>query len=54
MIVENPYVAHFMIDAVGSVIGVYAYRWCNHFWHRAMVWFVLSAIWTVVTVQTIG
>lgn len=54
VIVENPYVAHFLIDTVGSAIGVYAYRLCNHFWHRALMWLVLSVAWTILTVQLVG
>ena len=48
------YIIHFALEAVGAAIGVFAYRFCQHDWHRWTIWFVLSAITTIVTVQLVG
>lgn len=50
------YLIHFGLEAVGSLIAIYAYRShrCRHGWHKAAIWVVLSMATTVATVQIIG
>jgi VIT1/CCC1 family predicted Fe2+/Mn2+ transporter len=49
-----PYIEHWMVECIGSAIGVVAYRFCPHRHHRWIVWVVLSIITTVITVQLVG
>jgi hypothetical protein len=49
-----PYVEHWLLECLGSAIGVYAYRFCKHKHHQWMVWIILSILGTVVTVKLIG
>jgi hypothetical protein len=48
------YLLHFILEAVGGGCAVYAYTFCTHFWHRALIWFTLTALTTLVTVQLVG
>lgn len=50
------YLVHFGLEAVGSLIAIFAYRShrCQHTWHRAVIWTALTAITTVVTVNVVG
>jgi hypothetical protein len=48
------YVTHFGLEAIGSSIGIYAYNYCQHLWHKLLVWTVLSVFTTIVTVSLVG
>jgi hypothetical protein len=48
------YLIHFSLEALGAAIGVYAYNFCKHTWHRLAVWFTLSALTTIITVSLVG
>jgi hypothetical protein len=50
------YLIHFLLEATGSLIALFAYRnhHCNTWWHRGLIWIMLTALTTVVTVQTVG
>jgi hypothetical protein len=50
------YLIHFMIEAIGSLIAIFAYKshHCRHWWHRGLIWTVLSMLTTVLTVQIVG
>lgn len=50
------YLVHFALEAIGSLIAIFAYRShrCNTWWHRAVIWTVLSMATTFTTVQVIG
>lgn len=50
------YLIHFSLEAVGSLIAIFAYKShkCQYWWHRAMIWVVLSMFTTYVTVQLAG
>lgn len=53
-VIPMDYLVHFSLELVGGGVGVYAYRFCGHNIHRAIVWFVLTAITTFITVQVVG
>lgn len=48
------YVIHFGLEAIGSVIGIYAYNFCHHMWHKVVVWTMLAVLMTVLTVSLVG
>lgn len=50
------YAIHFGLEAAGSLIAIFAYasHRCNTWWHRALIWTVLSIATTIVTVQVVG
>lgn len=48
------YLIHFGLEALGSVIALYAYRFCNHTWHQLAIWFILSSLTTTLTVSLVG
>lgn len=50
------YVIHFLLEAVGSLIALYAYRShrCSHVWHKSAIWLVLTMLTTYVTVSLVG
>lgn len=48
------YVAHFGIDVGGSLAVLYAQRFCHHRWHQFLIWFGLSILVTVTTVNLVG
>jgi hypothetical protein len=48
------YVAHFAIDVLGTLATLYAQRFCHHRVHQFLVWFGLSILVTVSTVNLVG
>jgi uncharacterized protein (DUF983 family) len=50
------YAIHFAIEAIGSLIAIAAYAThrCQDWWHRALIWMVLTILTTVITVQIVG
>lgn len=50
------YGVHFGLEAVGSLIAIFAYRshHCQHWSHRALIWILLTAATTVITVNVVG
>ena len=45
---------HLLLEGVGALILVTSYRFCEHNWHRAVVWLVLSTMLSYCTVQLVG
>jgi hypothetical protein len=45
---------HFLIDVLASLATLYAYRFCEHTWHRILVWLGLSLVVTFSTVNLVG
>jgi hypothetical protein len=48
------YAAHFAIDVLGTLATLYAQRFCKHLRHQIAVWFALSVLVTVSTVNLVG
>jgi hypothetical protein len=48
------YVLHFGLDVCGTLATLYAQRFCQHRWHQFLVWFGLSVLVTVTTVNLVG
>jgi hypothetical protein len=48
------YGLHFLIDVLASLATLYAYRFCEHTWHRILVWLGLSLVVTFSTVNLVG
>lgn len=48
------YFVHFGLEIIGGGIGVFAYRFCVHNWHRISIWLMLTALSTFITVQLAG
>lgn len=51
------YVVHFGLEATGSLIAIGAYKshkLCKTKWHKFGIWFALSLLTTIVTVQLVG
>ena len=48
------YAVHFGIDVLASLATVYALRFCDHGWHRFLVWLSLSLVVTFTTVNLVG
>lgn len=45
---------HLGLEALGGLVYVCAYRFCEHFWHRAIVWCILAPPMSYATVQLVG
>lgn len=45
---------HLCLEGIGGLILVLAYRFCDHFWHRALVWMILAPPMSFATVQLVG
>lgn len=52
----SDYIIHFLVEALGGVIAMVAYRThvCRHWWHKALIWTVLTAITSILTVHAAG
>ena len=48
------YVVHFGIDVLGTLSTLYAQRYCKHRIHQFLVWFGLSVLVTITTVNLVG
>ena len=48
------YVVHFGIDVLGTLATLYAQRYCKHRSHQVLIWFGLSVLVTVATVNLVG
>ena len=48
------YVVHFGIDVLGTLATLYAQRFCHHLHHQILLWFALSVLVTVTTVNVVG
>jgi hypothetical protein len=48
------YVVHFGIDVLGTLATLYAQRFCRHRHHQILLWFALSVVVTVTTVNLVG
>ncbi len=48
------YGAHFGIDVLATIATLYAQRFCQHRLHQFLVWFALSLVVTVSTVNLVG
>jgi hypothetical protein len=48
------YVVHFGIDVLGTLSTLYAQRYCKHRIHQVLIWFGLSVLVTVTTVNLVG
>ncbi len=48
------YAVHFGIDVLGTLATLYAQRFCRHRFHQVLVWFALSVLVTVTTVNLVG
>ena len=48
------YVVHFGIDVLGTLATLYAQRYCKHRIHQFLIWFGLSVLVTVATVNLVG
>jgi NADH:ubiquinone oxidoreductase subunit 5 (subunit L)/multisubunit Na+/H+ antiporter MnhA subunit len=45
---------HMLLEGIGSLVGIYAYRYCEHNWHRVAIWVSLTALTSIITVQIVG
>jgi hypothetical protein len=45
---------HMGLEAIGGGVAYYAYGFCHHWRHRLAVWFALSLLFSIVTVQIVG
>jgi hypothetical protein len=48
------YAAHFTVDVLGTLATLYAQRFCKHLTHQVLLWFGLSVLVTVTTVNLVG
>jgi hypothetical protein len=48
------YAVHFGVDVAGSLAVLYAQRFCQHRWHQFLIWFSLSVLVTLTTVNLVG
>jgi hypothetical protein len=48
------YLVHFQIDVLGTLATLYAQRFCRHRVHQFLIWFALSILVTVTTVNLVG
>lgn len=48
------YAVHFGVDVMGTLATLYAQRFCRHRWHQFLIWFGLSVLVTVSTVNLVG
>lgn len=49
------YLIHFLLECVGQGVLFLAYRHvCSKAWHRAAIWFVGTALASIVTVHLVG
>lgn len=45
---------HLCLEAMGGLVYMCAYRFCEHRWHQAIVWCCLAPPMSVLTVQLVG
>lgn len=43
-----------VLEAIGGAVAWYAYGFCSHWRHRLIVWFLLSLVFSYVTVRMVG
>lgn len=48
------YAVHFAVDVMGTLATLYAQRYCRHLHHQILLWFALSIVVTVTTVNLVG
>jgi hypothetical protein len=48
------YAVHFGVDVAGTLATLYAQRFCHHRHHQVLLWFALSVLVTVTTVNLVG
>ncbi len=48
------YAVHFAVDVCGTLATLYAQRYCHHRRHQFLIWFALSVLVTVTTVNLVG
>ena len=48
------YAVHFAVDVCGTLATLYAQRFCQHRLHQFLLWFALSVVVTVTTVNLVG
>jgi hypothetical protein len=48
------YAVHFGVDVLGTLATLYAQRFCRHRVHQFLIWFGLSLLVTVSTVNLVG
>lgn len=48
------YAVHFGVDVAGTLATLYAQRFCRHRLHQVLIWFALSVLVTVTTVNLVG
>ena len=48
------YAVHFGVDVAGTLATLYAQRFCHHRRHQVLIWFALSVLVTVSTVNLVG
>ena len=48
------YAVHFAVDVCGTLVTLYAQRYCHHLWHQFLIWLGLSVLVTVTTVNLVG
>ena len=48
------YLVHFGVDVAGTLATLYAQRFCRHRHHQFLLWFALSVLVTVTTVNLVG
>ena len=45
---------HMLLEAIGGLVLLYAYKFCEHRLHQILVWFVLAFGFSYITVQIVG
>jgi hypothetical protein len=48
------YAVHFGVDVAGTLATLYAQRFCRHRHHQVLLWFALSVVVTLTTVNLVG
>ena len=48
------YAVHFGVDVAGTLATLWAQRFCKHRHHQILLWFALSVLVTVTTVNLVG
>jgi hypothetical protein len=48
------YAVHFGLDICGTLVTLYAQRFCHHRRHQLLVWLALSIFVTITTVNLVG
>jgi hypothetical protein len=50
----SDYAVHFGVDVAGTLVTLYAQRFCRHWHHQLLVWLALSLLVTITTVNLVG